>query len=323
MSRTLTRYHQVRASPHNGAAVDLSDAVIEGRLYLGEHAVGIGPLIVEPFPHADDTTLALEGIRFEGAEGLTDETTWLGGLFDGLFGAAALGGLVALDTETERKVSRRQVIGLGALALGLSGTVSAEEDLDERDVATMHIDKSPGIRIRIADAVSDVLPRSTRYTVYLNGSETASFMPKTGSAILPPGGVGDLRIAGEAEAERSVGEWLDGLLDEPPPNRYEVELAKPPADIDVGTEMVLTDAPHVVDSVEEAGADDTQVVIGTTSIPHESETDDGRGFYRVTAEDELVYVVGAGASESTTVTVTTGEGYREELKDDIERKLQL
>lgn len=317
-------------SPKGGDVAVTGTATAIGPIRHTPHGVSFGPLELQA---RAESTIAIGSLQF-----LESELSLLSRLLPdidilsdlGLFGSGAA--LVAAsradsaEGDDPDQVTRRDVLRMGAAAAGLYA-VSADRargasEPPELTFAEFGLTSNPsGMRVRLADIVSGVLPPESTYYVEVNGNTITDFGAGDDSAFIPPGLSGLVQISTDADA--TLWDRVQGLLADDE-MVFELELEKSTAAYSTGSSVHASEDPVVTDALEHIEDDGSKAIftIGDTSIPHKAEAEepDLGKYYYDPERGALIYVVGADPPDSSAVTLRLHAGRIDEIRDDIDRK---
>lgn len=223
------------------------------------------------------------------------------------------------DMEIGR-VTRRDLLKAGAVALGLTGSsvgVTRAAEKPAHSIVEIELAQNPGgVRLRIADVIKDTLPPGQKYYVTADGNHQSTFTPTSDPGDVEAGAAGLIQVKTEATADTL--EYVSALIHRDTVT-YQWTLPHTASDYSSGSRTTLTDQRLAVDPLQDAGPNATVLSIGETSIPHREEDSNADvGMYYL-SDGDLVYVAGLAPPDSDTVVFKGNVGMSTEALDDTSR----
>lgn len=225
-------------------------------------------------------------------------------------GVAAGGGAVAAgrgpdqsDSEGEGAThTRRAILGLAASVLAASavGPATASDGTVALNIAEFELtDSTAPMRVRVLDAVDNVLPQTAEILVDAEESRVGEISSPSDGVILPGGTTGTVSVYlrdSRGNLSRLLA-WAKGAFSPDETIEYSGTLPKKANKYSEGQFIKLSEHPAVIGPVEEHGHEKTAVNIGPATIPHQDTESSDAGSYGV-FDGALVYEVGPAPPES-------------------------
>lgn len=333
----MTRVKGCRVNSEDGGTLVIDSQKpmeVEGSLRQTSTGMAFGPLEISAYP---DSEARVGGLEFQEVESLLDKL--FGGDSSGLFGLLAAGSLVPLttpranqETETSGGLSRRsfmQAAGVAMLAAGASTQASAEtatptatptgEETTYQKAQFVALSNPSGLRIRVLDRTSGVLPPDESYYTFSNGDRYDRFAAAvdTDYGDVLPERTGTVTVGPEGAS----GGFLARLRADKTQVYEGLALPKAVSDADSGEPLTITDNDIIVEHVQTAGESNTILSIDGVSIPHiqESQTE-SVGYFEV-HNGSLVYRPGSDPPTGQSASLILYADASSEILDDISRRV--
>lgn len=308
--------------PEGGSTVSVDNAQVPGDLRgIRGDGVGFGPFRLTGW---SGSPIAVSNLAFEPAP---EDDSWLPFLMAaGLVGHEAARESDDVDVEAveasapgPQPLSRRAIIAGGAAALLLSGTVAGQSDDDDPpryDVASFDLSSNGrGLKVDVDTAVADYIDEDVGFFVTVNDNSIGGFEAGSAGKTINPGETGSVVV----ESDTALS-FLDRLLASV---RAEEEVAfefRPReesfADAPTGEELVLSDQPVVVETVDETATDEVVVSMNGSLIPHADESGSSTlGEWYVRDSTALVYATAEGTPDTSLVSIRANVGLVDRLSE--------
>lgn len=275
--------------------------------------VGFGPLEVGV---PEDAYAHVERVEFAPGEDSS------GGLFALTLAAGTAGGAKAADAPDDARLespslSRRAVLGaaVGLATAAVAGrTVAGAEEMVTLRIAELDVPETNApIQVSVLDLVDEVLPPTTEMLTDVDGARVGQ-MAEPGEGVTlaaDTATAGTIRVYLRDSISRldQLLSWALSLL----PSNTEVTYARTfpgdtkASDYSEGEFVTLTEHPSIVEPLEDSDPKEVRLVIGNTTIPHESEGANGAGAWSV-FDSSVIYEAGSDPPASGEYEITIGVG---------------
>jgi hypothetical protein len=172
--------------------------------------------------------------------------------------------------------TRRAFLGLAAGILATSGSAMAQSDETVRlGLARFSVDDATGpLSVRVLDIVDEVLPTGTEILVDAAGTRVGKVAEPGAGVTLSKEVRGEVTVylqGSKGLLERLLA-WIRSFVGGDAGVTFARQLPKPAAEYDAGTIVDLSSHPSLVAPVEAGAPDEIRLRIGSSTIPHESES---------------------------------------------------
>ena len=280
---------------------------------ITETGVGFGPLEVGV---PEDSYAHVERVSFAPGEDSS------GGLFALSLAAGTAGGAKAARTPEEDvpetpSLSRRTVLGaaVGLATAAIAGrTVLGAEEMVTLRIAELDVPETNApIQVSVLDLVDEVLPPTTEMLTDVDGARVGQMAdPGEGVTLAADTATaGTIRVYLRDSISRldQLLSWALSLL----PTNTEVTYSRTfpngtkASDYSEGEFVTLTEHPSIVEPLQDSDPKEVRLVIGNTTIPHESEGSNGAGAWSV-FDNSVIYEAGSDPPASGEYEITIGVG---------------